>query len=42
MLRFQENLDALRLRMEAPLLGVVPFQADGEAARAAANVSLPA
>jgi dethiobiotin synthetase len=42
MLRFQENLDALRLRMEAPLLGVVPFQADGEAARAAASVSLPA
>mgnify|MGYP000019254474 FL=1 len=42
MLRFQENLDALRLRMEAPLLGVVPFQTDGEAARAAASVSLPA
>ena len=42
MLRFQENLDALRLRMEAPLLGIVPFQADGEAARAATSVSLPA
>lgn len=42
MLRFQENLDALRLRMEAPLLGVVPFQPGGEAASAAASVSLPA
>ncbi len=42
MLRFQENLDALRLRMDAPLLGVVPFQPGGEAASAAASVSLPA
>lgn len=42
MLRFDQNLEALTRRMPAPLLGVVPFQADGDAAAAAAGLRLPA
>ncbi len=41
MLRFEQNLDALRQRLSAPLLGVVPFQADGNPAAAAAALKLP-
>ena len=42
MLRFDQNLEALTRRMPAPLLGVVPFQADGDPAAAAAGLRLPA
>jgi len=41
MLRFEQNLDALRQRLSAPLLGVVPFQADGNPAAAAGALKLP-
>ena len=41
MLRFEENLEALTLRMPAPLLGIVPFQPDGNAATAASSLKLP-
>ena len=41
MLRFEENLQALRQRMEAPLLGVVPFQPDGKPEAAAPSLYLP-
>lgn len=41
MLRFEQNLDALVARVPAPLLGVVRFQPDGNAAAAAADVRLP-
>lgn len=39
MARFDENLSALRERLDAPLLGVVPH--DPDSARAAASLSLP-
>ncbi len=39
MLRFDENLDTLRARLRAPLLGVIPHGAD--AAEAAACLTLP-
>ena len=38
MLRFDENLDALVRRLPAPLLGVVRYQPDGDAAAAAAGL----
>ena len=41
MLRFEQNLEALTERLPAPLLGVTPFQADGDAARAAVGLQLP-
>lgn len=41
MLRFEQNLDALRQRLSAPLLGVVPFQANGNPAAAAGALKLP-
>ena len=41
MLRFDQNLEALKARMPAPLLGVVHFQPDGNAAAAAASLELP-
>ncbi len=41
MLRFDQNLEALKARMPAPLLGVVRFQPDGNAAVAAADLRLP-
>ncbi len=41
MLRFDQNLAALTARIPAPLLGVSRFQADGDAARAAAGLQLP-
>lgn len=41
MLRFEQNLEALTLRMPAPLLGLVPFQPDGNAATAASGLKLP-
>lgn len=41
MLRFDENLAALTARLPAPLLGVTPFQADGDAAGAAGGLRLP-
>lgn len=41
MLRFEQNLAALTERLPAPLLGVTPFQADGDAAKAAAGLQLP-
>ncbi|WP_298602737.1 dethiobiotin synthase [Zoogloea sp.] len=41
MLRFEQNLAALTERLPAPLLGVTPFQEDGDAARAAAGLQLP-
>lgn len=41
MLRFEQNLDALSQRLSAPLLGVVPFQADGNPAAAAGALKLP-
>ena len=40
MLRFEQNLEALTERLPAPLLGVTPFQADGDAAGAAAGLRL--
>lgn len=40
MLRFDENLAALVARLPAPLLGVVPFQRDGNAAAAAGGLRL--
>ncbi len=40
MLRFDENLAALVARLPAPLLGVVPFQHDGNAAAAAGGLQL--
>lgn len=39
--RLQENLDALRARIAAPLLGVLPFAADGDPARVADRLTLP-
>ena len=39
MSRFEENLLALRERLDAPLLGVVPF--DPDSGRAAAHLTLP-
>lgn len=39
MARFAENLTALRERLDAPLLGIVPF--DPDSGRAAAQLSLP-
>lgn len=41
MLRFDQNLAALTERLPAALLGVTPFQADGDAAKAAAGLQLP-
>ncbi|MDD3353654.1 dethiobiotin synthase [Zoogloea sp.] len=41
MLRFDENVAALRQRIGAPLLGMVPFQIDGNPASAAAALSFP-
>ena len=41
MLRFEQNLEALTRRMPAPLLGIVPFQPDGNAATAASGLKLP-
>ena len=41
MLRFEQNLEALTERLPAPLLGVTPFQADGDAAGAAAGLRFP-
>jgi len=41
MLRFEQNLEALARRMPAPLLGIVPFQPDGNAATAASSLKLP-
>jgi len=41
MLRFEQNLEALTRRMPAPLLGIVPFQPDGNAATAASGLTLP-
>ena len=41
MLRFEQNLEALTELLPAPLLGVTPFQADGDAAGAAAGLRLP-
>ena len=41
MLRFEQNLEALTERLPPPLLGVTPFQADGDAAGAAAGLRLP-
>ncbi|THF63476.1 dethiobiotin synthase [Pseudothauera rhizosphaerae] len=41
MLHFEDNLDALRERLAAPLLGVLPYRADGDAAAAAAGLTLP-
>lgn len=41
MLRFEQNVDALRARLPAPLLGVVPFQPEGDPAQVAAHLQLP-
>jgi dethiobiotin synthetase len=41
MARFEENMEALRLRLPAPLLGVVPNAPVGGAASAATCLSLP-
>jgi dethiobiotin synthetase len=41
MLRFDENLEALVHRLPAPLLGVVPYQPDGDAATASTGLKLP-
>ncbi|AYH43161.1 dethiobiotin synthase [Azoarcus sp. DN11] len=41
MLRFDENLAALHARIPAPLLGVVPYVNDGNAASAAHALRLP-
>lgn len=41
MLRPRENLDALRARIDAPLLGVLPHVAAGDAATVADRLSLP-
>lgn len=41
MLRPNENLEALRSRIGAPLLGVLPHVASGDAAEAAQYLSLP-
>ncbi|THF66207.1 dethiobiotin synthase [Pseudothauera nasutitermitis] len=41
MLRFEDNLEALRERLDAPLLGVLPHRADGDAAAAGAGLALP-
>ena len=37
----EENIETLRLRMDAPLLGCVPHQSDPDAARVAALLKLP-
>ncbi|HZX31191.1 MAG TPA: dethiobiotin synthase [Rhodocyclaceae bacterium] len=42
MARFEENLAALKARLPAPLLGVVPHAPPGGAAGAAAELRLPA
>ena len=41
MLRFDENLDALKARIDAPLLGVIPRIHEGGAAAAATLLRLP-
>jgi len=41
MLRFEQNVEALTRRMPAPLLGLVAFQPDGNAASAASRLTLP-
>lgn len=41
MLRFDENLAALKARIDAPLLGVVPYVTEGDPAAAAALLRLP-
>jgi len=41
MLRVDENLDALRTRIDAPLLGVTPRVADGDPASVAGLLRLP-
>ena len=41
MLRFEENLAALNARLPAPLLGVVPFREDRDAATASTGLRLP-
>jgi dethiobiotin synthetase len=41
MLCFDENVAALEKRLGAPLLGIVPHLADGDAARAATALRLP-
>ena len=41
MSRPEENIAALRERIAAPLLGIVPHQADGDPAMAAAHLHLP-
>ena len=41
MLRFEQNVEALTRRMPAPLLGLVAFQPDGNAASAASSLTLP-
>lgn len=41
MLRFDQNLAALRARIDAPLLGVVPYLTDGDPVAAAALLRLP-
>ncbi|NMG30993.1 dethiobiotin synthase [Aromatoleum evansii] len=41
MLRFDENLAALKARIPAPLLGVVPHFADGDPAKASDALRLP-
>ncbi len=42
MSRFAENLETLRARLPAPLLGTIPWQPGGGAAGAAAGLQLPA
>ena len=42
MLRFDENLAALRMRLDAPLLGIVPYDSRKNAQAAAASLSLAA
>jgi len=41
MLRFEENLTALEYRIDAPLLGVIPYLAERNAAVAAVHLHLP-
>lgn len=41
MAHWQENVEALRDRLPAPLLGILPWQADADIASAAAHVALP-
>jgi hypothetical protein len=41
MARWRENLEALAVRLPAPLLGILPWQNDGDALSVAAALRLP-